>query len=544
MTQSQPPVLWRMHSPTNSSTSPSSDVPLTHGLALSIGRNTLFGFAFTLVQLAARFATVPVMIKHLGMEGYGVWSVLMSVAAYMSLGGAGIRSAFQKYAAEATATRDFDQASKLITTGTVMVTVLSVVTLLPLAIVSDRLAALAHVPPRLLPDTVRAIRILALASVFMNLGQSYRAIIMGAHRIDLQKILGSVSMAVQVGAVVVVLRLGCGLVALTVVFCAVELGDLCGCYMLSRRALPSLRLGVAHLSAASLASVVRFTGSYQLVSILESVYAAILPIAVLSAYGAAAAGVLALANRLVAAALLAQGDLLQPILSAGTFALAAGHSEAMSLVLKKSIRVTVALSVLPLAFVAVFGGVAVFAWTGESPALLPKVLWLLCITGLLRALSALTRVLYRVSGGSLADNGQLLIMLAILLVTCIAGKTFGVLGLVAGAALAQAAGLAVMWSTISARFPVLSPAMLGMPILRAVGSAAAVLAPAVLSVHFRVTLLGSARAQAAYQVAIASIIVMVLAPPVMLLCGLISWSDLRVPLDLLRGRAGAAVRKD
>jgi len=58
-----------------------------------------------------RIVVIPVMIGHLGMSGFGVWAVLMSIATYITLGGAGVKSAFQKYVAEATGTGDFDQAS-------------------------------------------------------------------------------------------------------------------------------------------------------------------------------------------------------------------------------------------------------------------------------------------------------------------------------------------------------------------------------------------------------------------------------------------------
>ena len=61
--------------------------------------------------------TIPIVIAHLGLGGYGIWSIIMTTAAYMRFGSVGIKSAFQKYVAEATGNGDFETANKLLSTG-------------------------------------------------------------------------------------------------------------------------------------------------------------------------------------------------------------------------------------------------------------------------------------------------------------------------------------------------------------------------------------------------------------------------------------------
>lgn len=78
-----------------------------HSLAATIGRNTVFGVLANAAQLATRLFTIPIVIAHLGLGGYGVWSIIMAVAAYMRFGSAGVKSAFQKYVADATGNGDF-----------------------------------------------------------------------------------------------------------------------------------------------------------------------------------------------------------------------------------------------------------------------------------------------------------------------------------------------------------------------------------------------------------------------------------------------------
>src|SRR5438045_1106294 len=94
-------------------------------LATAVGRNTAFGVISRVVQVTTRLVTIPAVISHLGLDGYGIWSIIMTTAAYMRFGSIGVKSAFQKYVAEATGNGDFDTASKLLSTGCAIMLLLS-----------------------------------------------------------------------------------------------------------------------------------------------------------------------------------------------------------------------------------------------------------------------------------------------------------------------------------------------------------------------------------------------------------------------------------
>src|SRR5260221_9693688 len=86
-------------------------------LAVAVGKNTLFGVFANIVQVVTRIVTVPIVISHLGLDGYGIWSIIITAEAYMRFGAAGLKSAFQKYVAEAVGTGKFDHVNQLIATG-------------------------------------------------------------------------------------------------------------------------------------------------------------------------------------------------------------------------------------------------------------------------------------------------------------------------------------------------------------------------------------------------------------------------------------------
>src|ERR1035438_4469157 len=97
-------------------------------------------------------------------------------------------------------------------------------------------------------------------------------------------------------------RSGFGLFAMAAVMGASELFYITGCFVQSRRVVPQVRLALRWVKTSVLYELFRFAGSYQLVNLLEVVYASIVPFAVLRAFGADSAGVYGVVSRVVTSA--------------------------------------------------------------------------------------------------------------------------------------------------------------------------------------------------------------------------------------------------
>src|SRR6202000_605624 len=130
-------------------------------LASTIGKNAVFGIVARIAQVGTRFVTVPIVLAHLGLGGYGIWSIIMTTATYMRFGSVGIKSAFQKYVAEATGNGNYERASQLLSTGGAAMLMLSIAGLIPIALFSRKLASLAGVPPEFLQSAAGSITVLA-----------------------------------------------------------------------------------------------------------------------------------------------------------------------------------------------------------------------------------------------------------------------------------------------------------------------------------------------------------------------------------------------
>ncbi len=510
-------------------------------LAVSIGKNTIFGVAGNIVHVVARIVVVPVVIRHLGLGGYGIWAVLMTIAGYMTLGGAGVKSAFQKYVAEATGTGDFDRASRLLSTGTAAVLLISVVVLVPFAMFSSPLAIAVGVPKVFLPAASKAIFLIAVTALFANAGQTYQSILTGAHRIDLREKIGFVLEPLNALATIALLYLGYGLLAICAVFCAYQIAGCILWCLFSRRVLPNIHLAPRFVSRSVVRELFRFGGSYQLVSMFELLYAAVLPIAVLKFFGASAAGVYALASRLVSFATLIQGSYLQAILSGGSLVYASGSQEQTSAFVEKSFKAMAAITIIPLSFIALYGTKIAWIWTGTTDPLLRETVWLLCAFSVFRSLCSLCRVLYRVSGGAIMDNAQLIVALAVSFIVAPLGPRIGFFGMVGGVmVLGQFLGLILMCAALTTRLKGFNLRVLGPDLAKFFLAAAVILGASVLASYLGLPWKINARVLETIRLLSAAVIGLCVAGPALLFTGSISRSEARMMLNTVWRKSASA----
>ena len=422
-------------------------------LAVSIGRSTMFGIVSNAAQVGTRLVTVPVVIHYLGLGGYGIWNIIMMTATYMRFGSVGVKTAYQKYVAEATGDGDYPRANKLLSTGSAIMLVFSIAGLIPTAFFSHQIATLARVPPEFLNSAAGALTFLALIILMSNVGAAFESTVMGGHRIDLVRKFATLLTIAEAIAIVTALHLGHGLFAMAGIMGTSELLYITCCYFASRRVVPQVRVATEFVSRDVLYELFRFAGSYQLVNLLEVLYASLVPFAILRIFGATSAGVYAVVIRVTASAGMLQQAFLVAVLSGGTMIFASGSAERMQALVTKAFKVTLALSLFPLSFIAMFGTTMVYVWTDRADPSFRVVFWLLSATAMFGAFSLLASVLYRVSGKALLDNIRQVLRIAVILMVVALAHKLGFYGVLGGMALAELAGMVFMVFALAHTFP-------------------------------------------------------------------------------------------
>ena len=502
-------------------------------LAKTIGRNTLFGVLASAVQVGTRFVMVPIVIYHLGLGGYGIWSIIMATAGYMRFGSAGLKSAFQKYVAEATGTGDFETANKLLSTGSISMLALSLAGLIPIAIYSQKLARASGVPPEVLGAAAGAITLLALIMVMANFGAAFEAIVMGAHRIDLTRTFNIVTTVGEAVAIIALLHFRHGLFAMAITMSLSEMIYVFCCFVASRRVLPEIQIRMACFTNSVFRELIRFAGSYQLVNVLEVLYGMLLPVTILKFFGAEIAGVYAVATRLVTAVLMGQDALILPLLSGGTLVFATGSTERLARFFRKSFKITVAVTLVPLAFVGTFGALLAFAWTGQISPQFGVAIWLTCLSSFFNSISRLQLILYRASGNALHDNIRQAFRLGVLAVLAVFGRALGFHGLLLGLVIAELAGVIYMFSAMRSVLGFFDPIKLIPDTIRLSAATAVTIAVGATVVVLPIPWAADQREAALIKLGEVSLACLVAAWPAVALTRSISPEEQRTVLNLL-----------
>jgi len=511
-------------------------------LSVSIGKNTIFGVLARLTQVGTRLITVPVVIAHLGLGGYGIWAIIMTAGAYMRFGSIGIKSAFQKYVAEATGNSNYERANQLLSTGSAAMLLISVLGLIPISLLSRNLAEAAGVPPQFLSSAARAIAMLAWIMVLSNFGAAFEAIIMGGHRIDIARKLTTIFTIAEAVGIILVLYLGLGLFAMAAVMGLSEVGFVSCCYVISKKVVPQIRVSRRYVTRGAVHELFRYAATYQLVNMMEVVYGAIVPVTLLRVFGAEAAGVFALANRLTSSALMLPDAFLLPILSGAAKVHSSGSADDMKRLIGKAFKVSLVLSLLPLAFIAIFGNSMIYAWTGQTRDSFQITLVLLCINSFFYSFSLLGLVLYRSSGNALHDNIRQALRIVLLLTIALFANRIGFLGVLSGLAASEMIGMVFMTAAITRIYPGVRAQTMLPHAIKVVFATAASLAAGIVLSHLPLPFGFSPRLLAATRVTLAAVGCAAAAGPALWLTKSVNTSERRALLQALFPRRFHAVQ--
>lgn len=506
-------------------TAPPEAGPPHRSLARSISKGTLFSVFANLVRMGTRLVLVSIFISHLGLGGYGIWATLMVIAGYLRFGSGAVKATFQKYVAEASAKGDFEHANQLLTTGTAIFVAMSAAVLVPVAIFPRYLAHLVGIPEQYMSGSATAITLMAIAYLLSNTLGVFESAVLGVHRVHLMQYFNIAFMIFDLVFYVIVLRLGYGLGALALGLALGEFGyAVCG-LLVARCVIPQISLRPKYLSSKVVRELVRFTGSYQLQNLMEMFYVGVVPIVLLREMGAGMVGVFAICDRLTRFATMGLEASFVPLLSGSTMVFSLGSSERMRAFLLKTFKMTLVVTMLPLAFTAAFGPAAVLAWTGQNSSFFALGIAIVALAAFFRSLAKVGMVLYRSTGGAAMDNAAEVLRILILLLVVIFGRRWGFYGALSGLALAELAGMVFMLEAVFRRLGCFS-------LRRLVAEAARLLVPVLIllvaaeaATHMPLPFRAGSRLFLSLQLAIVSVLMLVLAWPVFSLTGYFSLDE-------------------
>lgn len=208
----------------------------------------------------------------------------------------------------------------------------------------------------------------------------------------------------------------------------------------------------------------------------------------------------------------------------------------MQRLITKAMKATVAMTLFPMSFIAVFGTMVLYAWTGTTNPSYEMALCLVGLCGFLGCLSLLGLVLYRVSGRALLDNIRQVMRIVIVLSVGLMAKHLGFAGVLAGLASAELAGMIFMGYAMSKTFKGFSVKPLARDFVKLTVATAAILTAGFLASHIPLPQMANARLLVSVRLVLACVGCLIAAWPVIYLTGAVTAGERRVIVGMVPRR--------
>lgn len=214
-------------------------------------RNVFSNWTGLVLNMAAAFFMSPFLVRSLGDVWYGLWVLIRSTTGYMSLLDGGLRISIVKYVARYNAVDDPDELNKTVSTALAIYCGVAAIVTVGTVVLGATFPRLFSVPP----ETVRTVQwvvLLAGLSVATSLvGAVFGGFVAGMQRYDVSNAMGIVTLAIRSVAIVWLILIGYGIVALALVHLAIQVGSSAYLVYACFKLRPDLRVGVRYINRAS-----------------------------------------------------------------------------------------------------------------------------------------------------------------------------------------------------------------------------------------------------------------------------------------------------
>jgi O-antigen/teichoic acid export membrane protein len=330
------------------------------------GRNTLSSFALSIVTMVVALVVTPVLTRHLGHEGYGIWVLVVSFVGYLELLELGLAGATVTFMGRQYAAEDLKALERTVNTTFFTLAALGLGAMVIAVGIAIVLPTLVHVSPGLVTTTRALVVLLGIdmaASIPMD---TFGGGLISLHRFE---VLNATLIAVTIAravAWIVVLSMGGGLLALGVVTVVLGLLGQGARYVLFRRLVPEVSVHPRHFDREVLRALARPASWFAVSGFVNNFrdYARILILGIVR--NIATAGVFAVGETLSLLGSKAQGPATQQFFPHAATLMGKDNRDRLRESVITGTRIATATTIPFCLVVAVLARPALIAWVGRS----------------------------------------------------------------------------------------------------------------------------------------------------------------------------------
>ena len=259
-------------------------------------RNVACHWAGYIVQVAVAFFMTPYVIHTLGEARYGIWTLVMGLTGYYGLLDLGIAYGITQYLTRCLAANDTENLNRTASTGTVALSYCGVLVFIISTVLALNVSEIFDIPHNTAKEAALVI-VITGASVAVQFSlMTYSAVFAAMQRFDLSTGIGIGTRIAALATTLWVLKLGYGLVGLSLVTASINILDYVIRWRVAARILPSMRISFRFATAQKFGELSKFgvwnmaiEGSATLISYTDSiVIAAFMPVSAVAPFAIAA----------------------------------------------------------------------------------------------------------------------------------------------------------------------------------------------------------------------------------------------------------------
>ncbi len=234
-----------------------------------LSRNVLFSMGANIFYLATRLIVPPFILHYVSLQEYGIWSYCFILIGYLGMSVIGLSSAYIRYGAIYASEGRIDAINRLITTGMMLVTLVTLI-LGPLAwIFIPRLFSLFHIPEELQKQAFFLFFGTTLIFLLDLICGAFSALLQGLQKFVVERSIWVFSFTVETMLIFLLLYAGAGLYGLLWAYLIRTLiAILCyawACF----RLLPGFSLWLSHFDLKILPLFLHFGGIVQVTGVIS-----------------------------------------------------------------------------------------------------------------------------------------------------------------------------------------------------------------------------------------------------------------------------------
>jgi O-antigen/teichoic acid export membrane protein len=331
-----------------------------------LARGSFYAGVATVWQIASRIILTPFILDRIGLEGFGIWALVIGLSAPAGAVGASFGLAYAKFTAQLDAERDYASLGRLLSSGITAVGGVAVLLLGALALARRPLLELAGVGPELVEPAGAAFLFVAGTVVLqLTLGASLE-VLAGLQRTDLRFKATLLSSIVYFFGALATLAQGWGLPGLGLAYLLGEGTGIALAWLWCRWTCPQIEVSVRHVSLRGLRELMSLGGRFQLLFLVNELGSNAFRVLLSAILGPASLGIWEIARRLIRLAKAVSRSVLQPLMPAFAHLHARGEEQRAIRTYRQGSRIVFGLALGSLGFVAAFADTAILVWTGET----------------------------------------------------------------------------------------------------------------------------------------------------------------------------------